>query len=55
VDFWRNLVAQGELRGWLVHDLDMADLVPFARQEALADLLVQVARARHTTLVAAEE
>jgi hypothetical protein len=53
VDFWRNLVAQGELRGWLVHYLDMADLVPLARQEALADLLVQVAKARHTTLVEA--
>jgi hypothetical protein len=51
VDFWHNLVAQGELRGWLVHYLDMANLVSFARQEALADLLVQVDRARHTTLV----
>ena len=51
VDFWRNRVAQEELRGWVVDYLDRHDLVPFEKQEALADQIVQLARALHTRLV----
>ena len=51
VDFWRNPVAQGQLRSRLVLYLDDHDLVPFEQQEALADQVVQTARANHTRLV----
>ncbi len=52
VDFWRNLVAQNELRGWIGQFLDDHDVVPFARQQAVADRLVELARALHTRLSA---
>ena len=51
VDFWRNPVAQEQLRGRIVRYLDNHDLVPFEKQEALADQIVQTARANHTLLV----
>lgn len=51
VDFWRNLVAQSQLRGRLVEYLDAHDLVPFERQEAVADQIVQLAHALHSRLV----
>ena len=51
VDFWRNLIAQNQLRGRLVEYLDAQDLVPFARQEAVADQVVQLAHALHSRLV----
>ncbi len=51
VDFWRNIVAQNQLRGQLVTYLDDNDLVPFEQQEALADQIVQTAKANHTLLV----
>jgi type I restriction enzyme, R subunit len=50
VDFWRNTVAQRQLRSQLVSYLDDHDLVPFDQQEALADQIVQTARANHTVL-----
>ncbi len=49
VGFWRNRVAQEELRGWIVAFLDRHDLA-FEKQEALADQIVQLARSLHTRL-----
>ena len=54
VDFWRSPVAQGQLRGHIVQYLDNHDLAPFDEQEALADQIVQTARANHTLLVRRE-
>jgi len=51
VDFWRNTVAQEQLRGRIVQYLDRHDLAPFDEQEALADQILQTARANHTLLV----
>ena len=51
VNFWRNLVAQEELRGWIVEYLDEYDIVPFDQQEAVADQLVQLARKNHESLM----
>lgn len=51
VNFWRNLVAQEELLGWIVEYLDEHDIVPFEQQEAVADLLVQLARKNHESLM----
>jgi len=53
VDFWRNPIAQAELRRRLVLYLDGRDLAPFERLEPLADQIVQTARANHTRLVGA--
>jgi type I restriction enzyme R subunit len=52
VDFWRNSIAQEQLRGRIVQYLDGHDLAPFDEQEALADQILQTARANHTLLVA---
>ncbi|HUX75336.1 MAG TPA: type I restriction endonuclease subunit R [Anaerolineae bacterium] len=54
VDFWRNVVAQEQLRGRIVQYLDVHDLAPFDEQELLADQIVQTARANHTLLVEQE-
>jgi len=51
-DFWRNAHAQEVLRGWIVRFLDDNDIIPFERQEAVADRLVQLAKARHVSLMA---
>jgi type I restriction enzyme R subunit len=52
VDFWRNTNAQAVLRGWIVRYLDENDIVSFDRQEAVADEIVDLARALHSRLVA---
>jgi type I restriction enzyme R subunit len=52
VDFWRSVHAQQVLRGWLVQFLDTRTYIPFARQQAVADQLVDLARALHTRLLA---
>lgn len=51
VDFWRNPVAQRELRSRLLRQLDALDLLPFDQLPAVADQLVQTARANHVQLV----
>ena len=51
VDFWRNTYAQSVLRAWLAQYLDRNDVVPFKRQQAVADQLLELAKARHTRLV----
>jgi type I restriction enzyme R subunit len=50
VDFWRNTHAQNVLRGWIVGFLDEHDVVPFRRQPAVADRMVELAKALHTRL-----
>ncbi len=52
VDFWRNEHAQGVLRRWIVRFLDDRDAVPFRRQPAVADEVVDLAKALHAKLVA---
>jgi type I restriction enzyme R subunit len=53
VDFWRNAHAQNVLRAWIVRDfLDEHDLVPFDRQQTVADRLVELAKALHVRLQA---
>jgi hypothetical protein len=51
VDFWRNPVAQGQLRSQVEIYLDDRDLVPLEQQAVLADQIVQTAKANHTLLV----
>jgi type I restriction enzyme R subunit len=52
VDFWRTPHLQNELRGWIVQYLDQQDAVPFERQAALADRLMELAKALHARLTA---
>lgn len=51
VDFWRNRVAQDELRSQLAVYLDDAGLMPYEQVGALADQLMQTAKANHRQLV----
>ena len=50
IDFWRNLYAQNALRGRIVSFLDDHDIVPFERQQAAADRLMELAKHRHVDL-----
>jgi type I restriction enzyme R subunit len=50
IDFWRNTYAQTTLRGWIVCFLDDHDAVPFERQQAVADRLVELAKVKHVEL-----
>jgi len=45
VRFWQNPHAQDELRRRIIHTLDDRDLFPFAEQAAVADKVVELARA----------
>ena len=50
VDFWRNSYKQERLRGDLVEFLDDNGLVPFEKQEAVADEIAELAKALRTRL-----
>lgn len=50
VDFWRNSYKQERLRGDLVEFLDYNVLVPFGKQEGVADEIAELAKALHTRL-----
>jgi type I restriction enzyme, R subunit len=50
VDFWRNSYKQHRLRGEIVQFLDDNDVVPFRRQEAVADEVTELAKALHARL-----
>jgi len=50
VGFWENLHAQTVLRKWLVQHLDSRDVLPFDRLQAVADRLVELAKANHLKL-----
>lgn len=45
VRFWHNPHAQDELRKDIIHTLDDRDLFPFSEQAAVADRLMELARA----------
>lgn len=52
VEFWSNAYKQTTLRAWVVRLLDgHAKAVPFDRLEAVADRLVELAKANHSKLV----
>jgi len=51
VDFWRNTHAQNVLRGWIVYFLDDHDVIPFTRQQAVSDRMVELAKALHARLI----
>ena len=51
VDFWRKPTAQDRLRRHIVSYLDNHDLVPFDKQEPLADDILRTAQANHTHIV----
>lgn len=55
VDFWRNTVAQNELRGRLIRYLDDQGLVDFTRLEKVADKLMEMAKAKHVDLTAVKD
>ena len=51
VDFWRSRHAQNLLRTWIINEVDDRNLIPFAKQEKLADRFVDLAKALHTRLI----
>ena len=51
VDFWRNTYAQEVLRGAIFTFLDDHEIVPFDSADAVADRLLELAKANHTKLV----
>ncbi len=50
VDFWDKAQARTSLRSWIFQQLDRADLVVFEQLDALADKLMQLAKANHYRL-----
>ncbi|MEJ2726683.1 MAG: DUF3387 domain-containing protein, partial [Deltaproteobacteria bacterium] len=51
VDFWRSRHAQDMLRMWIINEVDDLDLVPFHKQEKLADRFLELSKAIHTKLI----
>jgi len=51
VDFWRSRPAQEMLSMWIINEIDDLDLIPFEKQEKLADRFIELAKAIHTRLV----
>ncbi len=51
VDFWRNRHAQNILRTWIINEVDDRNLVPFEKQEKLADRFMELAKALHLRLI----
>lgn len=51
VDFWRSRHAQDMLRKWVVEEVDDLDLIPFEKQEKLADPFLELSKAIHTRLI----
>ncbi|RSM41899.1 type I restriction endonuclease subunit R [Amycolatopsis balhimycina DSM 5908] len=50
VRFWHNPHAQDELRKDIIHQLDNRDLFPFSEQTAIADRLMELARANQSLI-----
>ena len=50
VRFWHNPHAQDELRKEIIHALDDRDLFPFSEQAAVADRLMELARANQALI-----
>ena len=53
VDFWKNANAQEVLRGQIFDFLDCNEVVSFERADAVADRLMELAKANHARLVEA--
>jgi len=51
VDFWRSRHAQDLLRTWIINEVDDRNLIPFDKQEKLADRFVELAKALHLRLI----
>jgi type I restriction enzyme R subunit len=51
VDFWRNRHAQNILRTWIINEVDDRNLVPFEKQEKIADRFMELAKALHLRLI----
>ena len=51
VDFWRSRHAQDILRLWIINEVDDLNLIPFEKQEKLADRFMELAKALHVRLV----
>jgi type I restriction enzyme R subunit len=51
VDFWRSRHAQDMLRKWIIEEIDDLDLIPFEKQEKLADRFLELSKAIHTRLI----
>ena len=51
IDFWRSRHAQNLLRTWIINEVDDRNLIPFDKQEKLADRFVELAKALHTKLI----
>lgn len=52
VRFWHNPHAQDELRRQIIHTLDDRDLFPFTEQPAVADKVMELARANQPLIAA---
>ena len=51
VDFWRSRHAQDILRMWIINEVDDLNLIPFEKQEKLADRFMELAKALHMRLI----
>jgi type I restriction enzyme R subunit len=51
VDFWRSRHMQDLLRTWIINEIDDRNLIPFDRQERLADRFLELAKALHLRLI----
>ncbi|WP_269752153.1 type I restriction endonuclease subunit R [Thiocapsa bogorovii] len=50
VGFWQRAHAREGLRGWIFQTLDDAEVLPFGRLDAVADTLMDLAKANHHRL-----
>ena len=51
IGFWSKPQARESLRSWLFTTLDNANVLPFKRLDAVADKLMELAKANHRRLV----
>ena len=51
VDFWKNVVAQDNLRRWIVQYLASEKLLPFKQRPVAAGRIMDLARTLHVRLV----
>ena len=51
VGFWTRVAAQHTLRSWIFQTVDAAEVVPFAQLDAVADQLMELAKANHDRLM----
>ncbi|PXF57549.1 MAG: restriction endonuclease subunit R [Deltaproteobacteria bacterium] len=51
VDFWRSRHMRDLLRTWIIIEIDDRNLIPFDKQERLADRFLELAKALHLRLI----